>query len=65
MEKEINVIFEKEFLREIEIVDVVVKLVEEVKIELIRFRVEKEEEIFVLEKECIFIEMEMEFFVRL
>lgn len=65
MEKEINVIFEKEFLREIEIVDVVVKLVEEVKIELIRFRVEKEEEIFVLEKECIFIETEMEFFVRL
>ncbi|KAF8113505.1 hypothetical protein N665_0049s0021 [Sinapis alba] len=60
VEKDINASFEKELLREKEIVDAVVKLAEEAKTELTRLRIEKEEETLALEKERTSIETEME-----
>ncbi|KAG2310396.1 hypothetical protein Bca4012_024913 [Brassica carinata] len=65
VEKDINTSFEKELLREKEIVDAVVKLAEEAKAELARLRVENEEETLALEKERTSIETEMESFARL
>lgn len=65
VEKDINASFEKELLREKEIVDAVVKLAEEAKTELARLRVENEEETLALEKERTSIETEMESLARL
>ncbi|VVB15702.1 unnamed protein product [Arabis nemorensis] len=65
VEKDINASFEKEILREKEIVDTVEKLAEELKSEMARLRVEKEEEALALEKERISIETEMETLARL
>ncbi|XP_002864171.2 uncharacterized protein LOC9300247 [Arabidopsis lyrata subsp. lyrata] len=65
VEKDINASFEKEFLREKEIVDAVEKLAEEAKSELARLRVEKEEETFALERERTSIETEMEALARI
>ncbi|CAA7059553.1 unnamed protein product [Microthlaspi erraticum] len=65
VEKEINTSFEKELLREKEIVDAVEKLAEEAKSELARLRVEKEEETLALERERTSAEIEMEALERL
>ncbi|KAL1218690.1 hypothetical protein V5N11_009819 [Cardamine amara subsp. amara] len=65
VEMEINASFEKELLREKEIVDTVEKLAEEAKSELERLKVEKEEETLALERERTSIETEMEALARL
>ncbi|CAH2070235.1 unnamed protein product [Thlaspi arvense] len=65
VEKDLNASFEKELLRETEIVDTVEKLAEEAKSEMARLRVEKEEETLALEKERTSIETEMEALARL
>jgi hypothetical protein len=65
VEKDINASFEKELLREKEIVDAVEKLAEEAKSELARLRVEKEEETLALERERTSIETEMEALARI
>ncbi|CAL9243242.1 unnamed protein product [Arabidopsis halleri] len=65
VEKDINASFEKELLREKEIVDAVEKLAEEAKSELARLRIEKEEETLALERERTSIETEMEALARI
>lgn len=65
VDKDINTSFEKELLREKEIVDAVEKLAEEAKSELARLRVEKEEETLALERERTSTEIEMEALARL
>ncbi|EOA12955.1 hypothetical protein CARUB_v10025937mg [Capsella rubella] len=65
VEKDINASFEKELLREKEIVDAVEKMAEEAKSELARIRVEKEEETLALERERTSIETEMEALARI
>lgn len=65
VEKDINASFEKELLREKEMVDAVAKLAEEAKTELARLRAENEEETLALERERTSIETEMESLARL
>ncbi|XP_010482601.1 PREDICTED: uncharacterized protein LOC104761250 isoform X1 [Camelina sativa] len=65
VEKDINASFEKELLREKELVDAVEKMAEEAKSELARLRVEKEEETLALERERTSIETEMEALARI
>lgn len=65
VEKDINASFEKELLREKEMVDAVGRVAEEARTELARLRAENEEETLALEKERTSIETEMESLARL